>query len=131
LYKAQIPAVLTYTAPRVQAKNPDGSLQYDASGQRVWEPGSGQTQTIEVHLTPESAGFGDDRPGVDVSEVRYEGRVVKTPPGTPLELPTGIREFALSVGGVEGVLYIRPVAVDQHKTERRKLGALFRAAWRA
>jgi hypothetical protein len=131
LYKAQIPAVLTYTAPRVQARNPDGSLKYDTSGQRIWEPGSGQTQAIEVHLTPEATGFGNDRPGVDISEVRYEGQVVRTPGGTPLELPAGISEFDLTVGGVPGKLRIRPVVVDQHKTERRKLGAEFRAVWRA
>jgi hypothetical protein len=63
--------------------------------------------------------------------VRYKGQVVKTPGSAPLELPAGISEFDLTVGGTLGKLHIRPVAVDQHKTERRKLGAEFRAVWRA
>jgi len=97
----------------------------------VYEPGSGEPQSLEVHLVPEGGLLENERAGADLSEVRYKGQVVKTPPGTPLELPAGINEFDLSVGGTSGKLRIRPVVVDQHATERRVLGQEFRAVWEA
>lgn len=129
IYKTQIPAVLTYTPPRTQAKNPDGTAKYDANNQRVYEPGGGQPQTLEVHLTLEGRGTEAERPGANANEAYYEGQVVKTPGSSLLELPAGIKEFALTVDSVPGMLRVRPVVVDQHAIERRKLGAVFKAVW--
>lgn len=99
-----------------------------------WPDPTGQAVTFDVHLELSTRrSNAPERPGLEEGQILLDGRVVRTPPGAPLEFPAGVKAgstFDLTLFGAPGTLTLLPTPDEQVPEERQALGAEFQATVR-
>lgn len=128
LYGTQTAYPLTYTP--TPATDP---VYNPATGEYDWPEPTGQGVTFEVFLEQSSRRNAPERPGLEEGQILLEGRVVKTPTGTPLEFPEGVKAgdtFDSELFGAKGTLTLLPTPVEQGPKDRKIRGRTFQAAFK-
>ncbi len=129
LYGTQTAYTLSYapSAPTRPVYDPD-------KGGYRWPEPRGVSVTFEVFLEQGSRNSPTEQPGLEEGETLLDGRVVRTPDGTPLEFPAEVKAgttFDLTLFGTKGTLKLLPTPDAQGPAERAVRGRTFQAAFRA
>ena len=106
---------------------------YDPETGKYTEP-PGEPVSFEVQLNESTRQAGTERQGLETETMLLDGRIVKTPEGTPLEFPEGVKAgdtFALTLLGKSGELTLLPTPDEQGPEERRARGRIFQATFEA
>ena len=100
----------------------------------VETPGTGKGLTLEIHAERKGSQATPEAPGLDTDRMVLECRIVKSPPGKPLDFPVGVKagnSFPLTFVGRPGNAELLPTPDTQFPKLQKRFGRVFELQWRA
>lgn len=100
----------------------------------VETPASGKGLTLEIHAERKGSQATPEAPGLDTDLMVLECRIVKSPPGKPLDFPNNVKagdSFPLIFVGRPGNAELLPTPDTQMPKLQRKMGRTFELQWKA